>query len=114
MNEENKKQHRKTNNSESPSPDIWRDLEKKKKRGQWEGEIDRVEIREQKLVGGAHFFVIENNRGRSVKCVSCPIPHGHLLESHRLHEYKLEKGVLYLNDEPLNTRAEVDMSPRVN
>jgi len=52
---------------------------------------------------GDHYFVIENLKKRSIKCISCPIQHGGILEAHLLAHYKLENGVLYFKGKAINT-----------
>jgi hypothetical protein len=91
---------------EKESPDIWHVLELRKKLGTWHGEIKVHKIKEYHLTKGPHYYVIEDLRKRSVKCISCPISHGGILEAHLLARYKIEDGVLYLDGKPINKTPE--------
>lgn len=83
--------------SDKNLPDIW---EVARSRG---NTIDTYPVVEYDLSSNnAHFFEIEDLRKRSVKCTSCKVRHGFILEAHRLHEYKLENGILYLKGKALN------------
>lgn len=97
-----------SNNKESKDkkeklPDIWKILEERKKRGLWDGEIKIHQIKEYPLNKGEHYFIISNNRAREVKCISCPLSHGGILEAHMLSRYKVENGVIYLDGKATNT-----------
>lgn len=61
------------------------------------------------LSRGAHYFVIENIRTRSVMCITCPIRHGGILESHMLTQYKLEDGVLFYKGKAINKLPKKDI-----
>jgi hypothetical protein len=87
---------------EKETPDVWHVLEIRKKLGTYHGDIKVTKIKEYHLTKGPHYYVVENPRRRSIKCISCPISHGGILEAHLLARYRLEKGVLYLDDEPVN------------
>ncbi len=86
---------------------IWELLREKKKRGLWNGEIDTIPIKEFNLTRGKHYFVVEDVRKRSVKCISCPIVHGTYLEAKYLARYTITDGVLALDGKPINERAEI-------
>lgn len=100
----------KNNAEEEERPDVWEGLKVLKKRGLWKGEVDVIPIKEFNLtIGkGTHYFVVEDPRTRSIKCTSCPITHGTILEARLLHRYNIEDGVLYLDGKALNKRAEID------
>lgn len=100
----------KNNPEDEDRPDIWEGLKLLKKRGLWKGEVDVIPIKEFNLsIGkGAHYFVVEDAQKRSIKCTTCPITHGTILEARLLHLYRIDDGVLYLNDKPLNKRASID------
>ncbi len=89
---------------------IWKLLEEKKKRGLWNGEIEVLPIKEYNLTSGKHYYVVEDARTRSVKCISCPITHGTYLEAKYLTRYKLEDGVLSFDGKPINKRAQITRS----
>ena len=104
----NKKPNKKNDNpSNQEIPDLWKVLQKRKKQGKWDGEIEIIPIKEFNLSKGAHYFVIDNPGKHSIKCISCPISHGGILEAHLLHQYKLEDGVLYLKGKAINERAQL-------
>ena len=90
--------------------DIWRVLELRKELGWWDGDIDIVPIKEFNLSGGVHYFVVENPATRSIRCTSCPISHGGILEAHMLTRYRVENGVLYFDDRPVNKTPAMDKS----
>lgn len=54
------------------------------------------------LSKGEHYFEIENIEKRSIICVTCPAPHGGILESHLLTQYRLADGVLFFRGKPVN------------
>ena len=89
--EENNKKEKK---SQSKYLDIWEVLKIRKEKGLWNGEIKVHEIKEYNLNKGDHYFIIEDLKKRSVKCISCPISHGGILESHLLTRYTIENGVI--------------------
>jgi hypothetical protein len=83
-------------------PDIWKVLEKRKKKGLWDGEIEVIETTSQSLIKGAHYYVIDDPKQASIRCISCSVPHGGILEAHMLHRYNVKDGVLYFDGEPAN------------
>lgn len=87
--------------------DIWKILEEKKKRGLWSGEIERIPIKEFNLSSGKHYYVVEDARKRSVKCISCTITHGTFLEAKYLTRYTIVDGVLSFDGTPLNEQAHI-------
>ncbi len=87
---------------EKEIPDIWKVLDLREKLGLRKEKIDIIQTREFNLTKGEHYFVMESIGKRSIKCISCPITHGGILEAHLLTRYKLEDGVLYLDDKPQN------------
>ena len=89
---------------------IWELLKEKKKRGLWNGEIDVLPIREFNLTSGKHYFVVEDAKKRSIKCVSCPIMHGTFLEAKYLTRYTITDGVLAFDGKPINDRAQITRS----
>ena len=78
-------------------PNAWDVLAERKKRGLWNGEVTTHKVKKYKLNKGAHYYVIEDFRTGSVKCVSCAISHGGILENHMLTRYRVEDGVIYLD-----------------
>lgn len=97
---ENKK---KESQKKAKYPDIWEVLKARKEKGLWHGEIKVHKIREFNLSKGDHYYVVEDIRKRSVKCISCPVTHGGLLEANLLARYKVENGIIYLDGNPTNT-----------
>lgn len=85
-----------------PKPNIWKALEYMKKRGEWDGEIETITPVTYSLKNGPHYFEVEDPKKRTVVCTSCPIRHGLLLEAHLLTRYRIEDGVVYLDNKPLN------------
>ena len=98
---QNKEKNSKNKNKEK-LPDIWQILEERKKRGLWDGEIKVHQIKEYSLSKGEHYFIISDNRKREVKCISCPVNHGGILNAEELYRHKVENGVIYLDNKPLN------------
>lgn len=95
-------------------PNVWDVLKERKRRGLWDGEIEVIELKSpQSLNKGRHYYVIENNRERSVKCISCAIPHGTILEAHMLHRYEVKDGIIYLDGKPLN-EVPIDTANKTN
>lgn len=87
----------KNEQSEQELPNIWEVLEKRKEKGLWHGEIEVHEIKETNITKGTHYYVVENPRTGSVKCTSCSISHGHILEPHLLTRYDIRDGVIYFD-----------------
>jgi len=58
------------------------------------------------LSKGAHYFVIEDVRRRSIACITCPVKHGGILEAHMLTQYRLENGVLFYKGRAINELPE--------
>ena len=83
-------------------PNVWDVLKERKKRGLWDGEVTTHTVREFNLRGGEHYYIIENLRIGGVKCVSCPIAHGGILEQHMLHRYEVKNGIIFLDGEAKN------------
>ena len=93
-------------NQDKEAPDLWKVLEERKRKGLWNGEIQTIETKSYSLSKGKHYFVVENPRTRSIKCISCPISHGTLLEAKYLTRYKLDDGVLSFDGKALNEKAD--------
>jgi hypothetical protein len=84
--------------------DIWDVLEERKRKGLWDGEIDRITVTEYDLTKGTHYYEITDARKREVTCNLCPIRHGGVLEAHMLSRYEVKNGIIYLDKMP-RTRA---------
>lgn len=84
-------------------PDPWKVMDLAAKLGIPAPKIDRIQTKEFNLSSGKHYFVMENIAKRSIKCISCPITHGGILEAHLLTRYTLTDGVLSLDGKALNT-----------
>jgi len=78
-------------------PNAWDVLAERKKKGLWNGEVTTHKVKRYKLNKGAHYYVIEDYRSGSVKCISCPVSHGGILENHMLTRYEVKDGVIYLD-----------------
>jgi len=83
-------------------PNIWDILAERKKRGLFKGEIEVIKTKEFNLSAGEHYFVIEDVAKASIKCVSCPVSHGGILEPFMLTRYEVKDGVLYLDGKSKN------------
>ena len=68
----------------------------------YQGEVDKIEIKEHNFTKGKHYYEIEDIKKRSIVCTSCPIRHGGILESKHLIDYRVEDGVLYFKDKAIN------------
>lgn len=88
-------------------PNLW---DKLKKGG---AEIENIEAEEINLTSGEHYYIIDDLRTRSVKCISCIKKHGGILESHLLTRYKVENGIIYL-DGKATTKAPAGFTPPVS
>lgn len=49
-----------------------------------------------------HYYVLSDNRKRVIRCISCKILHGGILEAHLLTRYKINDGVLSLDGKAVN------------
>lgn len=87
---------------EKEIPDIWRVIDLQKQLGLRDKGYETITPKEFNLSSGKHYFVLESIGKRSIKCISCPITHGGILEAHLLTRYKLEDGVISLDGKPLN------------
>jgi len=110
---QNKEKNSKNKNKEK-LPDIWQILEERKKRGLWDGEIKVHQIKEYSLSKGEHYFIISDNRKREVTCTSCSIKHGGILEAHMLNRYKVEDGVIYLDEKATNIAPKKALDNSIN
>lgn len=101
----NSKQKRNENsqNDDDKAPNIWDVLEERKKKGLWDGEIEVIPIKEHKLVGGEHYYIVSDIRKREITCTSCAIRHGGILEARYLTRYKIEDGILYFDGKAQNS-----------
>lgn len=89
-------------------PDMWGYLQFLFDKGIRKEKIDIIPIKEYNLAAsGKHYFVIDDIRKRTIKCTTCPVTHGGVLEAHLLTHYKVEDGVLYFEDKAINQRAEL-------
>lgn len=86
-------------------PDIWSVLKIRGKLGYRQDEITTHQTESWNLSKKEHYFVVDDNAKRSIKCISCSIPHGGILEARKLDRYRLDDGILYLDDKPVNKRA---------
>lgn len=100
------KQKPKNEEAQDKPADIWAELEDRKKKGLWDGEIDIVQIKEYPLTAGEHYFQITNIRKREITCTACAVQHGGILEAHLLHRYKVENGIIYLDNKPMTKTAQ--------
>lgn len=96
----------KIQNEDFEIPDLWKVLNERKKKGLWNGEIEVIETKSHSLIKGKHYYVVENPRTRSIKCISCAVIHGTILEAKFLTRYKIEDGILYFDNKPMNEKAD--------
>ena len=86
-----------------PEGNIWETLRALKKKGLFKGDIDEIIPKDFNLKTGDHYYVIDDLRKHTVKCISCPIIHGGILEAHLLTRYRVENGIIFFDEEPTNT-----------
>lgn len=82
---------------------FWSRIKWLHERGLWGGDYREYEKPYYNLNKGAHYYVMENSRRRTIKCISCPVSHGGILEAHLLTRYSLGNGVLFFDGKPTNT-----------
>lgn len=85
-----------------PEGNIWGILRELKKKGVFKGEITEIIPKDFNITQAAHYYVVDDLRKRSIKCISCPVVHGGVLEAHLLSRYKVEDGILYFDGKPTN------------
>lgn len=88
------------------SNSFWRKIKWLHERGLHKGDYQEYNAPSWNLTKGSHYYVIEDAGKRSIKCISCSIKHGGILEARLLTRYRLNEGVLYLDDKPLNATPE--------
>lgn len=81
---------------------FWTKIKWLKERGLHKGDYQEYEKPFYNLNKGGHYFVLDNSTKRTIKCISCPVKHGGVLESHLLTRYTLKDGVLYLDGRAIN------------
>jgi len=91
-----------TEEKNSAPGNIWEHLRDLKKKGLFKGEITEIIPKDFNITQAPHYYVVDDLRRRSIKCISCPIIHGGVLEAHLLTRYRIEDGVLYFDDVPTN------------
>lgn len=91
---------------EQPSSTFWAKIKWLKERGLHKGDYQEYEKPYYNLNKGSHYYVLENSAKRTIKCISCPVKHGGVLEAHLLTRYALKEGVLYLDGKPINQTPE--------
>lgn len=96
-----------SNEKESkPEGNIWGMLRQMKKAGQFKGEITEIIPKDFNITQAPHYYVVDDLRKRSIKCIACPIIHGGVLEAHLLTRYKIEDGILYFDGVATNRTPE--------
>jgi len=75
-------------------------------RGLHKGDYQEYEKPYYNLNKGVHYFVMQDSRRRMIKCISCPVAHGGILEAHLLTRYTIHEGVLSLDGKPINQTPE--------
>jgi len=81
-------------------PDIWSVLEQ---RGH---KIRRSKVKEFSLTGGKHYWVIDNLKEKSVKCISCPVKHGGIIDAKEAALTTVRDGVIYFKGKPVTEKPE--------
>ena len=82
---------------------IWDILRKRKEQGTFKGEIQTfIPKTIVNLTSGKHYYIVDDIRQRRIRCTTCEIGHGGVLEAHMLTRYKIEDGILYLDNKPIN------------
>lgn len=109
---ENKKP--KQNSIPEENLNIWDALKRAKKDGRFKGEIHEYHKPHYNLLKGEHYYEIEDAAKGSIKCVTCPIKHGGILEAHLLSQYELKNGVLYLDGVAQNKTPSIDNNSEAN
>jgi hypothetical protein len=90
---------------------FWNKIKELHQKGILKGDYREYEKPYYNLLKGEHYYEIEDAKKGSIVCTSCPVRHGGILESHLLARYKVEDGVLYLDDQAINKapkRAKID------
>lgn len=85
-----------------PSNTFWQKMKWLHERGLHKGDYQEYEKPYYNLNKGAHYFVMDDPRKHTIKCVSCPVKHGGILEAHKLSRYTLSEGVLSLDGKAIN------------
>lgn len=90
----------------SPEPEVGSSFWKKMKwlhdRGLHKGDYQEYEKPYYNLNKGAHYYVLDSASSYTIRCLSCPVKHGGILEAHLLTRYALKDGVLYFDGKPVN------------
>lgn len=81
---------------------FWSTIKWLHERGLHKGDYQEYEKPFYNINKGAHYFVVEDPKKRSIRCISCPVKHGGILESHLLTRYLIKNGTLFLDDRPIN------------
>lgn len=89
-----------------PSSNMWARIKWLHDRGLWAGDYKETPVQTYKLNKGPHYYIIENPRSGSIKCISCAIQHGGVLEARFMTRYKVEGGVLYFDGKAINKAPE--------
>lgn len=82
---------------------FWARVKWLQERGMWKGDYREYEKPYYNLNKGNHYYVMDDPRKGSIKCLSCPVKHGGILEAHLLTRYTLNEGVLALDGKAINT-----------
>jgi len=91
---------------EETSSSFWAKIKWLKDRGLHKGDYQEYEKPFYNLNKGGHYFVLDNSAKRTIKCISCPVKHGGMLEAHLLTRYALKDGVLSLDGRAINQTPE--------
>lgn len=94
-----------TDEFDSPvmTPDFWGVHAERFRRGLTKEEIVVEHPKQTYILNkGAHYFIIEDVKKRSIACITCPIRHGGILDAKDLTHYRVEDGVLYFKGKALN------------
>lgn len=85
---------------------FWNRIKWLHEKGLHKGDYQEYEKPYYNLNKGSHYYVLDDPKKSTIKCLSCPIKHGGVLEAHLLTRYTLKEGVLYLDGEAINKTPE--------
>ena len=79
-------------------PDIWEVAARQGKK------IKHLRYREFNLTGGEHYWVIDDPRKLTVKCISCPVEHGGIIDARDAVHTKVKDGIIYYKGKPITKK----------
>lgn len=85
---------------------FWNRIKWLHEKGLHKGDYQEYEKPYYNLNKGGHYYVLDDPKRKTIRCISCPIKHGGLLEAHLLTRYRLHEGILYFDEKPINSLPE--------